>query len=92
MFLGRRGLYLEDIFVLPESRGRGYGKALFQRLSQLAVENGCGRFEWACLDWNEPARQFYRSMGAEPMSEWTVFRLTGERLKALAGSASGPTS
>lgn len=92
MFLGRRGLYLEDIFVLPESRGRGYGKALIQRLVEIAVENGCGRFEWACLNWNKPARQFYRSMGAEPMSEWTVFRLTGERLKELADSASGHTS
>ena len=83
-FLGQRGLYLEDLFVRPEHRGRGVGRALLQRLARLAVERRCGRLEWAVLDWNEPAIGFYRRLGAEPMSEWTVFRLTGEPLEALA--------
>jgi len=83
-FLGQRGLYLEDLFVRPEHRGRGVGRALLQRLARLAVERRCGRLEWAVLDWNEPAIGFYRRLGAEPMSDWTVFRLTGTPLEALA--------
>ncbi len=82
-FLGRRGLYLEDLYVLPECRGRGYGKALLQRLAQIARERGCGRLEWWCLDWNRPSIDFYLSLGAEPMSDWTVYRLAGETLEAL---------
>ncbi|MDB4905953.1 MAG: putative diamine acetyltransferase [Gemmatimonadetes bacterium] len=84
-FLARRGIYLEDLFVLPEMRGRGVGRALLARLSQLAIERQCGRLEWAVLDWNEPAIGFYKSLGAVPMDEWTVFRLTGEALESLAG-------
>ncbi len=83
-FLGRAGLYLEDLFVLPEARGRGYGRFLLAHLAKLAVERGCGRLEWSCLDWNEPSIKFYRSLGAEPMDEWTVYRLAGESLRALA--------
>ena len=83
-FLGRPGLYLEDLFVLPEFRGRGHGKALFMALARLAVERGCGRLEWAVLNWNEPAIGFYRSLGAVPMDEWTVYRLTGPALEKLA--------
>lgn len=83
-FLGRSGLYLEDLCVLPEYRGRGYGTALFQRLAAIAVERGLGRFEWWCLDWNEPSIRFYRSMGAEPMDEWTTYRITGDALTSLA--------
>ena len=82
-FLGRSGLYLEDLFVLPEHRGKGYGKAVLQKLATIAVELGCGRLEWWCLDWNKPSIDFYRSLGAEPMSDWTVYRLTGETLKSL---------
>jgi GNAT superfamily N-acetyltransferase len=85
-FLGQRGLYLEDLFVLPEWRGRGAGKALLQHLARLAVERNCGRLEWAVLDWNVPAIRFYQSMGAKPMHDWTVFRLTGDSLAALARS------
>lgn len=88
-FLGRPGLYLEDLFVLPEHRGRGYGARLFRRVAQIAVERECGRMEWSVLDWNEPALDFYRRMGAQPMSEWTVQRLTGE---ALWQAASGGTA
>jgi GNAT superfamily N-acetyltransferase len=80
-FLAKPGLYLEDLFVLPEYRGRGFGKALFLHLAQIAVERGYGRFEWSVLDWNEPAIGFYKSMGAVAMSEWTVFRLTGAALQ-----------
>ena len=83
-FLGRSGLYLEDLFVLPEHRGKGYGKAILQKLETIAVELGCGRLEWWCLDWNKPSIDFYRSLGAEPMSDWTVYRLTGDTLKNLA--------
>ncbi|HVZ38896.1 MAG TPA: GNAT family N-acetyltransferase [Candidatus Kapabacteria bacterium] len=79
-FAGRKGIYLEDLFVLPEFRGRGIGGALLRHLAALAVERGCARMEWAVLDWNEPAIGFYRGMGAEPMDDWTVFRLSGEAL------------
>ena len=83
-FLGRAGIYLEDIFVLPEHRHKGYGKALLKRLAEIAVERGCGRLEWACLDWNEPSIGFYRSLGAVPMDEWTIYRVTGAALDELA--------
>src|SRR3954469_10650212 len=83
-WLGRAGLYLEDLFVRPEKRGKGYGRALLVRLAQIAKERGCGRMEWAVLDWNEPAIQFYRKLGATPMDEWTVFRLTEEEIAKLA--------
>lgn len=83
-FLGRAGLYLEDLFVLPEYRGKGYGKAILKKLASIAVERGCGRLEWWCLDWNKPSIDFYLSLGAEPMSEWTVYRVTGDTLKNLA--------
>ena len=84
-WLGRPGLYLEDLFVLPSVRGKGYGRALLERLAQIAHERGCGRMEWAVLDWNEPAIQFYKKLGAAPMNEWTVFRLTREGIAKLAG-------
>ena len=83
-FLGRAGIYLEDLFILKEYRGRGYGKALLRRLAQITVERGCGRLEWCCLDWNQPSIDFYRSLGAVPMSDWTIYRLTGETLKQMA--------
>ena len=83
-FLGRAGLYLEDLFVLPEHRGKGYGKAILQRLAAISLERGCGRMEWWCLDWNQPSIGFYKSLGAETMSDWTVYRLTGEILRDLA--------
>ena len=83
-FLARRGLYLEDLFVLREWRGRGIGKALLVHLAAIAVERGCGRMEWSVLDWNEPAIGFYKGLGAQPMGEWTVFRLTGDALTKLA--------
>ena len=83
-WLGRPGLYLEDLFVKPEKRGKGYGRALLERLAQIAKERGCGRMEWAVLDWNEPAIQFYRKLGAKAIDEWTVFRLTGEGIAKLA--------
>ena len=82
-FLGRAGLYLEDLYILEEYRGKGYGKALFRELARVAVERGCGRFEWWCLDWNEPSIEFYRSMGAEAMDEWTVYRIDGDTLLSL---------
>ena len=82
-FLGRAGLYLEDLYVLPEHRGKGYGKALLQRLARIARERGCGRMEWWCLDWNKPSIDFYLSLGAEPMRDWTVYRLSGATLEAL---------
>lgn len=84
-FLGRGGIYLEDLFVLPEHRGKGYGKAILTRLAQIARERGCGRLEWACLDWNKPSIDFYLSLGARPMDEWTVYRVSGEALTKLAG-------
>ena len=83
-FLGRAGIYLEDLFVLPEYRGKGYGKGLLKKLAQIAEERGCGRLEWWCLDWNQPSIDLYRSLGAEPMDEWTTYRLTGDKLKEMA--------
>ena len=83
-FLGRAGIYLEDLFVFPEYRGRGYGKALLKRLAAIAVERKCGRLEWWCLDWNKPSINFYLSLGAEPMSDWTVYRITGDTLSELS--------
>lgn len=83
-FLGRAGLYLEDLFVLPEYRGRGFGKALLKRLAQIAKERECGRFEWSCLDWNEPSIGFYKAMGAQSMDDWTVYRLTDDSLDKMA--------
>lgn len=83
-FLAKPGIYLEDLFVRPEFRGRGLGKALLKRLAELAVERGCGRLEWAVLDWNKPSIDFYESLHAKPMSEWIVYRLTGDSLEALA--------
>ena len=88
-WLGRPGLYLEDLFVRPEVRGKGYGRALLVRLAQIAHERGCGRMEWAVLDWNEPAIQFYRKLGAAPMEEWTVFRLTSDGIATLAKTNPG---
>lgn len=84
-FLGRAGIYLEDLYVLPEYRGRGYGKALLKKLAKIAVELGCGRLEWSCLDWNTPSIEFYRSLGAVSLDGWTGFRLTGEALENMAG-------
>lgn len=83
-FLGRAGLYLEDLFVLPEYRGKGYGKRILQKLAAIAVERKCGRLEWWCLDWNQPSIDFYLSLGAEPMSDWTVYRISGDTLQDLA--------
>ncbi|MEP6709112.1 MAG: GNAT family N-acetyltransferase [Verrucomicrobiota bacterium] len=83
-WLGRAGLYLEDLFVRPDARGKGYGRALLVHLARIAQERGCGRMEWAVLDWNEPAIQFYRKLGAAPNDEWTVFRLTSEGIAKLA--------
>ena len=85
-FLGKPGLYLEDLFVVPKYRGRGYGKALLARLATIAVERNCGRFEWSVLDWNEPAIGFYKKLGAKPMDEWTIFRVSGDALTKLAGA------
>ena len=85
-FLGRSGIYLEDLFVKPKFRGKGYGKALLKKLAQIAVERGCGRFEWCCLDWNKPSIDFYLSLGAEPLEEWTIYRITGNTLTQLAES------
>lgn len=83
-FVGRAGLYLEDLYVLPEYRGKGCGKAILKRLAAIAVERGCGRMEWVCLDWNKPSMDFYRSLGARPMDEWTIWRVAGEALQSLA--------
>lgn len=86
-FLGRAGIYLEDLYVKPEYRGKGYGKAILQKLAAIAVERKCGRLEWWCLDWNQPSIDFYRAMGAQPMSDWTVYRVAGDTLTALAESS-----
>ena len=83
-FLGRAGIYLEDLYVKPEYRGKGYGKAILKRLAAIAKERGCGRLEWWCLDWNQPSIDFYLSLGAQPMSDWTVYRIAGDTLTALA--------
>ena len=83
-FLGRAGIYLEDLYVQPAYRGRGYGKALLKKLAQITVERGCGRLEWACLDWNKPSIDFYRSLGAVSMDGWTTYRLTGDTLLKMA--------
>ena len=82
-FLAKPGIYLEDLFVKPEFRGRGFGKALLRRIARIAVERGCGRMEWTVLDWNEPSIRFYESLGARQMKEWQIFRLTGESLAKL---------
>ena len=83
-FLGRAGIYLEDLFVMPEHRGKGYGKALLRRLAQITMERGCGRLEWSRLDWNKPSIDFYLSLEAAPMDQWTVYRLTGDTLRRMA--------
>ena len=83
-FLGRAGIYLEDLYVKPEFRGRGYGKGLLKQLAKIAVERDCGRLEWWCLDWNQPSIDFYLSLGAEPMSDWTTYRIAGDTLKEMA--------
>ena len=82
-FLGRAGIYLEDLFVLPHHRGKGYGKALLKKLAEIATERGCGRLEWWCLDWNKSSIDFYLSLGAKPMRDWTVYRIDGDTLKQL---------
>jgi GNAT superfamily N-acetyltransferase len=86
-FLGKRGLYLEDLFVKPEARGKGVGRALLVELARIAKARDCGRFEWSVLDWNEPAIRFYKSLGARPMDDWTIFRVTGDALDALANKS-----
>lgn len=83
-FLGRSGIYLEDLYVDPKYRGNGYGKAILKELARIAVERGCGRLEWWCLDWNKPSIDFYLSLGAEPMEDWTVYRIAGDTLKKLS--------
>ncbi len=88
-FRGQPGIYLEDLFVRPEHRGRGIGKALLARLARIAVDRDCGRFEWAVLDWNTPAMGFYRALGASPMDDWTVYRLHETALRDLARKDSG---
>ena len=85
-FLGRAGIYLEDLYVKPEFRKKGIGKALLKKLAAIAVERGCGRLEWWCLDWNKPSIDFYRSLGAIPMDEWTTYRITGDTLIKMAKS------
>lgn len=86
-FVGRAGLYLEDLFVLPEYRKKGYGKALLKKLAAIALERGYGRMEWVCLDWNRPSIDFYLSLGAKPMTEWTVYRVAGDGIRHLAEEA-----
>ncbi len=83
-FLGRSGIYLEDLFVLPEYRGKGYGKGLLKELAKITVERGCGRLEWCCLDWNKPSIDFYLSLDATPLEDWTIYRLTGDSLNKMA--------
>jgi GNAT superfamily N-acetyltransferase len=85
-FLGKPGLYLEDLYVRPDARGFGVGRNLLEHLARIAVERGWGRFEWSVLDWNEPSIAFYKKMGAKPMDEWTIFRITGQALQKLAGN------
>jgi GNAT superfamily N-acetyltransferase len=85
-FLGRSGIYLEDLFVKPEYRGRGHGKGLIRELARITVERGCGRLEWCCLDWNKPSIDFYLSLKAVPLDDWTTYRLTGDALYALAAN------
>lgn len=82
-FLGRAGIYLEDLYIMPEYRGKGYGKAALKKLASIALERGCGRLDWSCLDWNRPSIDFYLSLGAEPLEEWTVYRLSGETLEKM---------
>ena len=84
-FLGQAGIYLEDLFVDPEMRGKGFGKKLLAHLAKLAVERDCGRLEWSCLDWNEPSICFYKKLGAKPLEDWTIFRATGDTLREMAG-------
>lgn len=84
-FLGRSGIYLEDLFVLPGHRGKGHGKALLKELAKITVERGCGRLEWCCLDWNKPSIDFYLSLGAKPLDDWTIYRMTGDELESFAG-------
>lgn len=83
-FLGRAGIHLEDLFVMPEYRGKGYGKGLLKKLAQIAIERDCGRLEWSCLDWNKPSIDFYLSMGAEPLEDWTGYRVAGDVLRSMA--------
>jgi GNAT superfamily N-acetyltransferase len=83
-FLGRPGIYIEDLFVKPEYRGKGFGRALLSRIAAIAVERDCGRLEWACLDWNEPSIKFYKSRGGRPLDEWTTYRVSGDALRKLA--------
>ena len=83
-FLGKAGIYLEDLYVKPEHRGKGYGRKIIKKLAEIAVERGCGRLEWWCLDWNEPSINFYLKIGAKPMNDWTVYRVDGENLTNLA--------
>ena len=83
-FLGRAGIYLEDLYVRPEYRGKGYGKAILKKLAAIAVDRGCGRLEWSCLNWNKPSIDFYLSLGAKPMSDWTVYRIAGDTLQSFA--------
>ncbi len=83
-FLGRAGIYLEDLFVLPEYRGKGYGKNLLKELARITLKRGCGRLEWCCLDWNKPSIDFYLSLGAKPLDDWTIYRLTGKTLENMA--------
>ncbi len=83
-FAGRIGIYIEDIYVKPEMRGKGFGEAMFSFIAKLAVERRCGRLEWSCLNWNTPSIAFYRKMGAEPLDDWTMYRLTGEKLAEIA--------
>ena len=84
-FLGQAGIYLEDLYIIPEMRGKGFGKTMLKHLAKLAVERDCGRLEWACLDWNEPSILFYKGLGAKTLDDWKVFRLTGDRLQKMAG-------
>jgi Sortase and related acyltransferases len=83
-FLGRTGIYLEDLYISPNQRGKGFGKSLLTYLANLTVERGCGRLEWCCLDWNEPSIKFYKSLGAKPLEDWTMYRVDGDALKKLA--------